>query len=86
VSVDFNPFDVPPFEAIEYTLSKEVRAERRLLIQELEAQYDQLLATYPESPNLRARDKFGVILQRVVPPILWPYYEVLTRDVTHAQS
>jgi hypothetical protein len=85
VNVDFEPFDLPLFELVEYTLSEEERAEKRTHIARLKAQYDRLLATYPEPPESHALEEFAAALQNVVPPVLWPYYELLQRGVTHAE-
>ena len=85
VNVDFEPFNLPLFELVEYTLSEEERAEKRTHIAKLQTLYDRLLATYPEPPESHVLEEFAVALQNVVPPVLWPYYELLQRGVTHAE-
>jgi hypothetical protein len=85
VNVDFEPFDLPLFENVEYTLGAEERAAKRPFIAQLEAQYDRLLAPYPEPPETKVVEEFGTALQRVVPPVLWPYYELLQRGVTRVE-
>lgn len=81
VNVDFEPFELPLFEDTEYTLSADERAAKRPLIAQLQAEYDRLLASYPEPPESQALEDFGQALQSVVPPMLWPYYEILQRGV-----
>src|SRR5947208_1366817 len=51
VDVDFEPFKLPPFEDVEYTLSPEERDARRPDVQGLEGLYDRMLETYPELPS-----------------------------------
>lgn len=81
VDVNFEPFDLPLFESVEYSLSPEERAAKRPQIAFLKQQYDRLLAAYPEPPADTALDDFDAALQQVVPPVLWPYYEILQRGV-----
>jgi hypothetical protein len=80
VDLNFEAFDLPLFEDVEFTLNAEERAALRPDIQRLEALYDELLATYPEPPDSDVVEDFAATLQRVVPPVLWPYYEQLLGD------
>jgi hypothetical protein len=80
VDVNFEPFTLPLFEDVEYTLTAEEREARRPDVQRLEGLYDQVLATYPEPPDSDLVGDFVATLQRVVPPVLWPYYEQLLGD------
>jgi hypothetical protein len=86
VDVNFEPFDLPPFEDVEYTLTREEREARRPNVERLEALYDRMLATYPEPPGSDVVAEFAAALQRVVPPILWPYYEQLLGNLAHVSQ
>jgi hypothetical protein len=81
VGVNFQPFDLPLFEDVEYTLSAVERAARRPDVARLEVLYDAMLATYPEPPGSDLIAEFVTMLQRVVPPVLWPYYRALLGDL-----
>src|SRR5207247_948011 len=84
--VNFEPFDLPLFEDVEYTLTPEERAARRPNVERLEGLYDRMLASYPEPPESDLMAEFAAALQRVVPPVLWPYYEVMLGNVAHASQ
>ncbi len=86
LDANFEPFDLPLFEDVKYTLSPEERAARRPDVQRLEALYDQMLAPYPEVPDGKLVDEFGAALHRVVPPVLWPYYSLLLTDMVPANE
>jgi hypothetical protein len=81
LNTDDDPFNLPPFDLIEYTLSADVREARRPDVKRLQALYDQMLATYPEPPDRAILDDFVATLEWVVPPVLWPYYEQLQGDM-----
>lgn len=86
VSTDFQPFDLPLFEQVEYTLTADERRARRPAIEHLEGLYDHLLATYPEAPGGDVVGDFAAALHAVVPPLLWPYYERLLPDLAQASQ
>jgi hypothetical protein len=86
LDMNSQPFDLPLFEDVEYRLSAEERAALRPKIHDLHGLYDQLLATYPEPPGTELIDEFAATLQRVVPPVLWPYYELLLGDLVPASQ
>ena len=77
LNIEDEPFSLPPFDLVEYTLSADERAARRPDVERLQGFYDQMLATYPEPPEYAVIENFLAMLQRVVPPVLWPYYEQL---------
>ena len=86
LDVDFEPFKLPLFENVEYTLSPDERVARRPDVQHLEGLYDRMLETYPEPPSGDVVADFTAALQRVVPPVLWPYYEALLGDLIPAHE
>lgn len=85
VDENSEPFDLPLFEVVEYTLSADERDARRDDVRVLETFYDRLLEPYPGAPGKVLVDEFAATLFRVVPPVLWPYYELLTDLPKHTE-
>ncbi len=86
VDTDFEAFNLPLFEDVEYTLSAEERAARQPDVERLQALYDAMLASYPEPPESELMTEFVATLRRVVPPVLWPYYETSLGNLTHVSQ
>jgi hypothetical protein len=81
VSADVDPFDLPAFEPVQYTLSAQERIARRPAVDHLVMLYDRMMESYPEPPSSELRDEFATTLHQVVPPVLWPFYQLLLHDL-----
>jgi hypothetical protein len=86
LNIDNEPFTLQPFDLVEYSLSPGERDARRSAVVRLQALYEQLLATYPARPDSTVIDDFLATLKRVVPPVLWPYYEQLQADLVQTRQ
>jgi hypothetical protein len=84
VDVDFEPFNLPLFDHVTYTLTAQEREARRSDVVRVQSLYDEMLANYPEPPRNAVMNEFATALRRVVPPMLWPYYELLLGQPAHA--
>ena len=78
--VSIDPANVPWIDPVSITLSPEERKTRRALYERLSVLYDQIVKGYPAAPDSAVAAEFVQTLQKLVPPVFWPYYEALLDD------
>jgi len=69
-----------PFEETTYTVPVEKQEVIRALVNEVRRLYDPLMSLFPHEPGGSVGQEFWEAFTQVVPPILLPYYELLSPD------
>lgn len=71
-------FDLEPFETQVYHLSEVDKEANGQRVAWLKEQYDILAERFPNQPAEAYGPQFAGLLEKVVPPLLWPYYRSLS--------
>ena len=80
VSLQGNAFALKPLENTEFKISPGEQQTLRMQMNRLKLLYDEILGLYPKPPALAKASEYLSVLFSVVPPMLWPYYQVLAAD------